>query len=185
MLPDISNRISNLSKALEGVIIPAIGEGESFAAEQAALMLGHLKMLDQQWDKAYLYEKGSFDNMVALASTLSHYAEGGQQSQLSNKTLVDLLANLPDILPLTVSAISTLIADLGHAVDALIRAAYSDGSPEFKAALFTTVLDYNRCQSARERTWFKSNNLDPDVRDLPDMDDMLNSSTYLYEGINQ
>jgi len=180
MLPDISNRINNLSKALETVIIPAIPADNSFATEQAALMLGHLKMLDQQWDFAYLYEKGSFDNILALASKLSQLAEGGGESQIAAVQTRSLIAAQPDMLPLTVNAINELTIALGKAVDKLIAAAYKDGSSAFKTAMLSSILDYNHIQSARERTWFKANNLDPDVRDLPSMEEMLNSEKYCY-----
>jgi len=179
MLPDISNRINNLSKALETVIIPAIPADNRLATEQAALMLGHLKMLDQQWDFAYLYEKGSFDNMLALASKLSQIAEGGGESQMA-AVQIRTLATQPDMLPLTVNTVNNLSVGLGKAVDKLITAAYKDGSVKFKIAMLSSVLDYNHIQSARERTWFKANNLDPDVRDLPSMDEMLNSEKFTY-----
>lgn len=183
MLPDITTRINNLGKALESVIIPAIGEDESFAAEQAALMLGHLKILNEQWDNAYLYEKGSFDNMAALARTLVNLAKGGSHNLTKAQHLAHALTELPCDLPLTVTGVSKLTAQLGQAIDELVRSAYADGSTEFKSAMFKEILNYNHCQSTRERTWFKSNNLDPDVRDLPDMDEMLNSFLYIYKNI--
>lgn len=180
MLPDISNRINNLSKALETVIMPAIPTDNSFAAEQAALMLGHLKMLDQQWDFAYLYEKGSFDNMLELATRLQQLAMGGTESKGAAAQIGALLASLPEILPLTVNTVNDLTKSLGAAVDKLIAAAYKDGSAEFKVAMLNSVLDYNHIQCTRERTWFKANNLDPDVRDLPSMDEMLSSEKFSY-----
>ncbi|POP53302.1 hypothetical protein [Zhongshania marina] len=184
MLPDISNRINNLSKALETVIMPAIPTENSFAAEQAALMLGHLKMLDQQWDFAYLYEKGSFDNMLALAARLEQLALGGSESKAAAVQLGALLASLPEILPLTVNTVNDLTKSLGVAVDKLIVAAYKDGSAEFKAAMLNSILDYNHIQCTRERTWFKANNLDPDVRGLPSMDEMLNSKEFSYFSVS-
>ena len=55
MLPDISIRINNLIKAMEKTIAPAIDPDNGLAKEQAALVVSHLRMLDQQWDTAYLY----------------------------------------------------------------------------------------------------------------------------------
>ncbi|MFT4920427.1 MAG: hypothetical protein ACI8RU_003062 [Zhongshania aliphaticivorans] len=180
MLPDISNRIRNLSKALESVIIPAIPADNSFAAEQAALMLGHLKMLDQQWDFAYLYEKGSFENMLALATQLTQLSEGGNESCCASAEISALIASLPEQLPLTVNTVNGLTIALGKAVDRLVVEAYKDGNVKFKAAMLNSILDYNHIQCTRERTWFKANMLDPDVRDLPSMQEMLTSEQFRY-----
>lgn len=173
MLPDIANRLNNLSKALESVIVPAIPDDNPFAREQAALMLGHLKMISEQWDFAYLYERGSYSNMLELAERLHRAAEGGPSTLAAGENARTLLAQSPEFMPLTVNGVNGLTTALGKRVDDLIRAAYVDGSEVFRAAVFREVLSYNRLQATRERTWFKSNGLDPDSKDLGGLADML------------
>lgn len=179
MLPDITNRLNNLTKALETVIVPAIPGDNPFAHEQAALMLGHLKMLAEQWDGAYLYERGSLHNMRELARRLAAIAAGGPASEGAAERAGVALGAVPAELPLTVNGVNALTIALGKAVDDLICAAYADGSDAFRRGLFKAVLQYNTLQATRERIWFKSNGLDPDGRDLGDFQEMLHGQAYL------
>ncbi|MGD9659970.1 MAG: hypothetical protein AB7U63_01725 [Porticoccaceae bacterium] len=178
MLPDIDNRINNLIKAVEKTIAPAIDPENGLAQEQAALVVGHLKMLNTQWDKAYLFERGSFDNMRSLASQLAAIADGGQQTQNAKDALTAALGGIPVELPLTPSGINKHTIAIGNLVDNLINACYVDGSAAFKAALSELVLNYGEKQATRERIWFNANGLDPDKAKLGSIDDMLVSDAY-------
>lgn len=180
MLPDFSNRLNNLIKAMEKTIAPAIDSENDLAREQAALVIGHLKMLDQQWDGLYLFEKGCFDNMRSLAVRLTAGAAGGATTLAAADELVSLIDSLPSTLPLSVKQINRLTCQIGLAVDALINGAYKDGSNDYQSLLTNTVLDYNSKQSARERVWFRANNLDPDPSDLCSMEEMLQTDIYAF-----
>ena len=178
MLPDISNRITNIIKAIEKTITPAIDPENGMAQEQAALSIGHLKMLEQQWNYAYIYEKGSFDNMLALASELNRVATGGAATINAQNALSFALKSLPTELPLTPLEINEHTKALGEAVDGLIHACYEDANSEMKQTLFDTILSYSSKQSSRERVWFSANNLDPDSSDLVSMEEMLFTPIY-------
>jgi hypothetical protein len=182
MLPDISIRINNLIKAVEQTIAPAIDPGNALAKEQAALVVSHLKMFDQQWDTAYLYETGSLNNMRNLASQLADIVS----DEASLKELVDQIRQavnaLPSELPKTVSEVNQHTISLGKLVDALIEGCYGCGSGKTEP-LMQAVLDYNHCQSSRERVWFRANNLDPDPNDLATMQEMLFSDIYAYKPV--
>ena len=180
MLPDISIRINNLIKAMEKTIAPAIDPDNGLAKEQAALVVSHLRMLDQQWDTAYLYEKGSYENMRALSAHLVSLAEKYEPGKSTTLELSETLGTMPDELPLTVSGISTLTANLGTIVDRVITDCFRSGSETFKTALTNIVLDYNAKQSARERIWFGANKLDPDITDLSTMEEMLFTNVYKF-----
>lgn len=180
MLPDFSNRLNNLIKAMEKTIGPAIDPENGLAQEQAALVIGHLKMLDAQWDGLYLYEKRSFDNMRALAIRLTAIAAGGEATSDAAKSLSTVLSSLPETIPLTVNRVNALTIELGKEIDNLINSAYKDGSSDCKSKLTDTVLEYNSKQSARERVWFKANNLDPDPSDLCSMEEMLMTDIYAF-----
>jgi len=178
MLPDIDNRINNLIKAVEKTIAPAIDPENGLAQEQAALVVGHLKMLNTQWDKAYLFERGSFDNMVSLARQLAAAAEGGQHVVSTKDALAAQLDALPTELPPTPSGVNKYTIAIGYLVDDLINACYTDGRPAFKTALAELVLNYGEKQATRERIWFNANGLDPDKAKLGSIDDMLVSDAY-------
>lgn len=173
MLPDISNRINNLIKAMEKTIVPAIDAQDDLAKEQAVLLIGHLKMLDQQWDKAGLFERGSLDTMVQLSEQLIDSISGGEQTSQALATLQSRLQALPAELPLISTAINALTRDIGNAVEATIVAFYRDGAVADKAEFSRLVLDYGSCQSSRERIWFGATNLDPEVKELASLDEML------------
>lgn len=180
MLPDISIRINNLIKSMEKTIGPAIDPENGMAQEQAALLIGHLKMLDQQWDTAYLYEKGSLDNMRALAAQLVPLGQGNATVTQAVEALSSLLNTLPSELPLTVSGINALTINTGNAIDTLINQCFEKADKPLKDQLTNAILDYNSKQSARERVWFRANNLDPDSSDLSTMDEMLFTDIYQY-----
>jgi len=180
MLPDFSIRLNNLVKAMEKTIQPAIDPENGLAQEQAALVVGHLKMLEQQSDGLYLYERRCFENMLALAEHLAFHANGNSATDQAAELLTRAINSLPATIPMTVSGVNSLTITLGNGIDDLINSAFQDGSEEFKSLLTETLLDYNSMQSARERIWFRANNLDPDPSDLASMDEMLLTDRYKF-----
>ena len=180
MLPDFSNRINNLIKSLEKTIIPALDPENGMAQEQAALMIGHLKMFDQQWDAAYLYETRSLENMTALASQLSAIIDKDDEFKGIAEEVSAALKAIPQDLPKTVSAVHEITRAIGKLVDSLIDSVYKSGQPGSIETVTETVLDYNSKQSARDRIWFGAIGLDPDPSDLSSMDEMLFTDIYKY-----
>lgn len=178
MIPDFSCRISGLIKSLEHTIIPAIGADEGMAKEQAALIIGHLQMLDQQWNYAYLFEKHSLLNMRALAGTLLQYADREPALAESSRALKAIFRNSSAALPEDPASVNKLTSSLGNAVDDLIRHIYTTATAEIKQQVINTVLDYSAKQSASERVWFRANNLDPDVSDLVSIEEMIHTGIY-------
>jgi len=180
MLPDLSIRINNLIKSLEKTIIPAIDPDNGMALEQAALMVGHLKMFDQQWDTAYLYEVRSLENIKALASYLATTIDQQGEPRVIAEEIETLIGSIPDDLPKIVSEITAYIVVIGKLVDRLIDSVFSMGSPNLIDKVTKTVLDYNARQSARDRIWFSAIGLDPDPSDLSSMEEMLFTDLYKY-----
>ncbi|GAB3369751.1 hypothetical protein NCG89_08925 [Spongiibacter taiwanensis] len=181
MLPDIANRLSNLSKALETVIVPAIPDDNPFAKEQAALMLGHLAMLSEQWDAVYLYERGSLHNMTALARRLIACTDGLPASAALDR-LAALLQDQPECLPLTASGLNAITKEVGTAVDQLIEVAFSEAGQHYRDCVTSQVLQYNRLQATRERIWFRRHGMDPDEKELGTLEEMLHTTKYLLDG---
>lgn len=162
MLPNIDLRIANMVKALEQVILPALPVGEKLARDQAMLIVGQLGMLGDQWKDALQYERVSLDDLIGLAQTLLPEARGTLATALD----VARSCDRDDI-----TALERANIDLGRAVDIVILGG-EDHVPLSPAAI-NAVLSYGLRHARRERTWFKSNRLDPDQGDLPDIATML------------
>ena len=171
MLPDFSNRIGNLVKALETVIVPSLPPENEFAQEQASLVIGHLRLLACQAQGAYAFEVGTLRNLQTFATRLLALDNAHRCGQ--SESLQAALEALPEELPLLVDAVAALHRALGLAIDDWIRDGYTSSDADFKQCVFDTVLDFARLQSTRERVWFKENHLDPDTRDLTSMHAML------------
>ena len=137
-------------------------------------------MLDQQWDTAYLYETVSLENMRNLASYLADMAVNEQTLETVAGDIRQAIADIPLVLPMTVQAVSQHTTLLGNLVDRFINCSYKYGTGPLKERLKQAVLDYNHCQSSRERIWFRANNLDPDSSDLVSMQAMLFTDAYKY-----
>ena len=173
MLPNITNRINNLIKSMETTIAPALVNENGLAKEQASLFVGHLKMLSQQWDKAYLFEKGSLDAMINFAEKLLEHANGDSKTNSATIKLKSTLSSVPKELPHTADAVNQYTISIGNSIDSLINACYYDGTETFRKQLFDITIDYGTKQSYRERVWFNETGLDPDKEKLVSIDEML------------
>ncbi|BFM08879.1 hypothetical protein [Halioxenophilus aromaticivorans] len=181
MLPCISIRLNNLIKAMETVVAPALDQNQVFALEQSTLIVAHLKMLSNQWDAAYCFELGSLDNMVNLAIHLTHLTPHTEASQAALLALSATLKNPPSEPPPTVSAVTQRLREIGLKVDNFIDQVMQTESSTVKSQLTGIVLDYNQCQSARERVWFKDNHLDSGISDLSTFEEMLYGNHYRFK----
>lgn len=173
MLPDIDNRINNIIKSLETTIMPALDPNNSLANEQAALAVGHLKLLLAQWDNAFLFERQNLQLLAGAAQQLVALADGGEHTMAAADAVATALAAQANASPENVATLMPLYIGLGDAVDNFIRACETDGSDACRAALETVVLDYGQAQAVRERTWFKATGLDPNAAALGSIADML------------
>lgn len=159
MLPSIELRIQNLIKALSQVVLPAIDPENGLAREQAGLVIAHLQLIAQQWDKAPAFEAGSLTALEALGQRLADLANGGL---VTAHAAADLR-----------SALGGDFAAIANAVDRLIVAVGEDGALAFRAQLDELVLAYGAHQAWRERVWFAGSGLDPDRAELPSIAEML------------
>ena len=173
MLPDISLRIENLIKAMETIVQPAVDPENDLAQEQAQLMIGHLKLLNSQWDMAYLYEMRALEESVALANALIAAAEGGPETNAAKEALVAKVGAVPEQKPHTAEAVNRYTSTIGEAIDTLIYACHDDGSQNFREKLHPIMLEAGEKQIMRERVWFQATGLDPEKDQLPSIEEML------------
>lgn len=165
MLPNIDVRLANCIKALEQVVIPSLPEDERMAREQALLVIGHLRMIGEQWKHALRFETASLEAMSALARSIavSDPGFGGE--------LADALAASEAIDRRDIDAVEAAICRVGAAIDQAILG--GDGTAALSPTAVSAILDYGEKQALRERTWFKLCGLDPDAGELPAIEAVL------------
>ena len=150
MPPDFGIRLHSIARSLEHVILPALDASNSLAHEQLAIALGHLAVLQQQWQYQADYLAQCLAEMYQLGHALG--AEIDRQ---------------PSTAPLfTATERHDVVA---HAVDTLIIAGHRDGRDKFRRELRQLVLDHGARQSLRDRVWFAATGLDPARANFPEI----------------
>lgn len=165
MLPSIDLRIATLIKALEQVILPALPPRERLAKEQVMLVIGHLGLIGSQWKNAIAFEVGSLEALLRLAHDLKDDA-GGEAEALACAIAKAEAADLSDL-----GAVEIAYRELGAIIDRIILG--EDGTLPLSRGAIDAVIAQGAVQARRERTWFAGNGLDPDVRELPQISDIL------------
>jgi hypothetical protein len=160
MLPDIDLRIDNMLKALEQVVMPALPAQEKLARDQANLVIGHLRMVKDQWRFAVKFEGGSLANMIRLGTEIV-----GQADPLFRDRLEGALAMAAAADPTDQGALTEAIVELGGIIDEIILG--DDGRIELPPGAFAAIIAYGGRQAKRERSWFAGTGLDPDRAELP------------------
>jgi hypothetical protein len=172
MLPSVSIRIQNVIKSLECTILPSIDPDSALALEQATLAIAQLKVIDEQWDRAKLFEAGSLQSLSELASHFVAIKCDDKPLQTLQKAMTTALENARGNFD-TVAQIEQQVMAIGSLVDECIAASYQQEDAAVKQTVSDLVLNYSQYQADRERVWFKSTLLDPDVKDLESIDMML------------
>lgn len=173
MLPSIEVRINNLIKSLEETILPAVNSENSLALEQAALVIGHLKVISLQWDSAYLFERGSLFQIRDLALSLIACANSFNCKLQEALILKNTIDDIPKKLPLTVGGINPYILTVGDAIDRFINASFIDVTDKFNHEVSSCIQAYGNRQALRERSWFQSTGLDLDEKELMSINQIL------------
>lgn len=173
MLPGITNRLNALVKAVDAIILPAVDPDNDLAKEQATLTLGHLKVLLEQWDKAFVYELGNYVELRQLAEKILPLVEGGVQIQQACGALASAHAQAPTELPFGSEPLNEEAKKLGDAIDELIYATHEDGGDDFKDQLEQIMVEYGEEQTLRQRIWFQGTGLEQSASELGDIDSML------------
>jgi hypothetical protein len=154
-------------------VSPAVDPKNGLAQEQATIIVGHLKLLNSQWDMAYLFEKRAFEEMNSLGRELLAVADGGSETQTAKLALEEELRAVPENKPHTSEGMSQYTRSIGNAIDELIYACHDDGAIEFKKLMAESVFAAGEKQIMRERIWFQATGLDPEPGKLPSIETML------------
>jgi len=172
MTPSIDIRLKSMMKSIEQIILPAIDAQNSLAQEQAALLLGQLKLLQLQWRYNAEYLSICLRDNQAFARELILVAKGGDRTQQASHQLVAMLevASVPS------DKLDAFVEQIAAGIDTLLQAISEDGGDSSRSSVGTVVLRYAQEQAKRDRTWFASTGFDPEVASLGSVEDLIASS---------
>lgn len=162
MTPDIDLRIASMVRAMEDVVRPAIDPLNSLAAEQAALIVGHLRLLAIQWNKAESYARTCLADLEATLEGLA--PSGGPATRAAAAELAEARV--------AGGGAEAHYKAVMRATDSLVRAAARDGEPAFREALHRGVLAFSTRQSLRDRSWFAASGFDLNPAELHSIADL-------------
>ena len=146
MTPNIDERLASIIRALTEVVLPHLPPEASLAQEQVHLAVGHLQILRAQLDDIPVYELEELEDGVALAKALAPI-NGGPVTTSAQSSLQSAASAPGDDVRVGVKAINLAIAALVHAVS-------RDGEEGAKAALSSTILNYEHTRVQKDRRWF-------------------------------
>lgn len=170
MNPSIEIRIDSMLRALGECVLPELPP-DSAAAEQTALVMGHLGVLKDQIDFAAAFDSYEMSCVEALSAQLLEEFDGiGEQTSDASGRLRAKLADSPARTPAEMRAHTH---ELGALVEALIRAAGTDGSAEFRSRAGELVISHERPRMAANRAFYRGMNWEPNAIGLPELDVML------------
>ncbi|MTD12527.1 hypothetical protein GIS00_01030 [Nakamurella sp. YIM 132087] len=170
MIPSTRIRISSVSRAIESVIIPALGDDQPFALEQARLLLGHLAVLQVQDPWSAQFER--LDNLLLreFARDLEGAAHGGPATTSAVGQLRSLLA---EPVPLTLPEVRAAHSALGAAIRDVIRAVGEDGGDETFRTTALITIRHERAAADRYRAYFAAMGYEGPDSPLPDLPDLI------------
>jgi gamma-glutamyl:cysteine ligase YbdK (ATP-grasp superfamily) len=150
MTPTTDERIASVIRALTEVVLPHLPPEASLAQEQVHLAIGHLQILQSQFDEIPAFEREEHDDAKAIGAALAAAVTGGAETQAAVASLETAVAaqNVKDVRGLT--------RDINQAVDRLVRAASRDGSGDAKSKLSDIILQYEKARVMKDRIWFLS-----------------------------
>jgi hypothetical protein len=180
--PDIGTRLATISMALRQVVIPALPPNEVLAIEQATLCVGHLGVLSEQYNYLADYETLCLTEMAGLGQQLADAVSSPGES-VASEISGDETRAAADRLRQVVAEAGTLAApahtrrerrnQIASAIDELLMASLTDGSPGFVAASERLVVAHGEQQTLRDRAWFQHTGMDPDRAALPSIPDLI------------
>jgi hypothetical protein len=168
-------RLMAMIRAISEVIIPAIPANQKLAIDQATIVLGNLKMLADQQDRAVDFAMAELREHLELIGTLAQAADGGPATAASAETARNLARELRPVAALpcpTQAILLDMAARAKTAGEVLVDAAFEDGAPAFRAAVANAVMAQAECQIERERAWTRAAGFDPPSAAL-DLDAIL------------
>ncbi|MCK9502932.1 MAG: hypothetical protein M0Q95_01950 [Porticoccaceae bacterium] len=164
MTPGFDVRLSSMKRALSEVIIPAIDSDSSLAQEQAALLLGHLELISQQWRNVSRYNQICLDEIMALVKQIKPVGKEATQSAS---------LQLNEAMTAATGDSEAAYKQIAHALEQLVYAVDIDGDGDFRDSLHRQILLYSQQQALRDRVWFAACGFDVNAKALPSIDEII------------
>lgn len=164
MTPSIDIRLASMIRSMTDVITPAIDADNSFACEQASLMVGHLHLFALQWRKVFPFAEVCLADLTSCARGLR--PGGGGATTAAAETLDGALLS-------TDGDAERRYQHAALALEELVRAVEADGDADTRRRVETDVLAFSQRQAERDRAWFAMSGFDIDADNLPSIDDII------------
>ena len=164
MSPDFDLRLDSMRRAMTNVVLPAIDPADSLAIEQASLVVAHLSMMLQQWDRIGDYARLCVAELGAVVARLD--PRGGPLTLAAANELCATMA-APAASP------NKAFRNAMAALEELVRAAEVDGDRAFRTDLRREVLLHANHQATRDRTWVAASGFDVNVGQLPTIEQLF------------
>lgn len=162
MAPDFDLRLRTMAAALRDIVLPALPAGEKMAVEQAQLVIGSIEMIRAQIDYGHAYEVTDAGALIALVARLEDLLGSNGADLAAARTLIAKPV-------CSTASVRQLNITLRSAACRLVEA--SAGSDEtVRAAVRRAVLDHEKAQIMRERSWVAATGFDirpQDVSSIP------------------
>lgn len=166
MSPEFDLRLDSMHRAMTNVVLPAIDPADSLAVEQASLVVAHLSMMMQQWDRIGDYARLCLQDLCAVVARLE---------PLGGPITVAAAAELTATMKASTASPNQGFRNGMAALEELVRAAEADGDPAFRTNLRREVLLHANRQATRDRAWFAASGFDVNVGQLPAIEQLFSS----------
>ena len=174
MVPDFALRIQSMLRAMREVIMPAIAADQRLALDQAAILVGNLRLMAEQCENLYQYELVELRESAVLVRALLAAVEAQQDGVIA--AAAEVLARAAPIAELPIppqASVALLTKELKIAADGLLQVCLKIGSPRARAAAGALVMAQSQTQIARERRWFKAAGFELEPDKMPPLDEVL------------
>ncbi len=157
MNPSVHLRVDSVIRALEEVILPAVGADER-AADQLRMAIAHLGVIRAQIDTASQFERFELANYERLATTLVETAGGRQAGPAGERDVETACRALAGVLqrepPLDAAGVRARTDELGRAIETMVAASAEDGDEDLRSAAMTALLRSERQRVDANRSMF-------------------------------
>ena len=180
MLITSPRRLQTMIRAMEEVVIPAMDSGQPLAAEQANLVVMHMKVLQGQADNEFRFQLAELRHFKALVEALESIVplqdgDPGDPGDLKARieTLLEMASPSESAgLPIP-SQVCALIDELRQASEELLRLALESRDAKLSDAAALKVLEYAEIQIQRDRVFAGPAGFDFGLDSLPGADDLV------------
>lgn len=164
MIPEFDLRLDSMLRAMTTIVLPAIDPANNLAREQATLVVAHIAMMQQQWDKLDAYARLCIGDIERVIAALE--IRGGPVTQAAGASLdaLDFGARVPP---------NQIYRKAMARLENLVRAVEVDGDSAFRRALHRDVLLFGNRQAERDRAWFAMSGFDVNAKDRPTIEELL------------